>query len=130
MAEPHKPITKWAPIVGRWSFGDHQVTYLGPQQAQLPYPYGICISNARFSEGDAKVTVSLGEQSTSAGKKLTEARVLLGYRSLDEIYMMIGLGSWDRAYTIASLNLGARGARSPSLVARKTSVQTSNISSP
>lgn len=128
MAGSYKPVTKWAPIIGRWSLGDQQFTYLGSQQTQLPHPYGVCISNTRFSEGNVNVSVELTDQSASASKELTEARILLGYRSLDETYVMIGLGGWHSAYSIGQFEPGEGSGRSPSRAARKTSVQTSNTS--
>ena len=61
MARNLERVTKWAPIVGRWEVSDSVIAYLGPQQAQLPVPIGICISNIHFSQGEVKAFVHLPE---------------------------------------------------------------------
>lgn len=98
--------TRWAAIVGRWSFSEDQATYLGPdpnfpQSATL---VGICVTNFRLSAGKISCRVRLPD-STSEG------RLLLGYRSPDQRYVMAGIGGWNRAYTVGELEpaLGWRG---------------------
>jgi hypothetical protein len=84
--------SNWAALVGRWSFKEGLVTYLGPDQGS-PTPFGIALTNLRFSEG----TVSCRVRFTDAS---VEGRILLGYRSFGERYVMAGLGGWNRAYTV------------------------------
>jgi hypothetical protein len=101
MIDPDKP-TNWAAIVGRWSFSGEDASYLGPDD-DLPDrvpSYGICITNYQLTEGKVSCRVKLDE-STSEG------RFLIGYRSLDERYIMAGIGGWKRAYTV--------GEREPTL---------------
>ncbi|HTV57674.1 MAG TPA: hypothetical protein VMJ93_02290 [Verrucomicrobiae bacterium] len=87
-----KTPANWAPIVGRWSFQKGRVTYTGPDE-DSPLAYGICLTDLRLTEG----TVSCRVQFTEAS---AEGRILLGYRSLNERYVMAGLGGWKRAYTV------------------------------
>jgi hypothetical protein len=103
MTEPQNP-TNWAAIFGRWSFSGEQVTYLGPDELALALPLGICITNIQLTEGKISCRVKLPE-STSEG------RVLLGYRSPNERYIMAGVGGWKSAYSIGEFEpgLGWRG---------------------
>jgi hypothetical protein len=85
-------ITQWASMVGHWET-DRSGTakYLGPQADQRPF--GICISNVRFAEGEVRIAVcgTDGE---------VDGRVLLGYQSLESEYFVIGIGGYGDAYTI------------------------------
>jgi hypothetical protein len=90
-------ITSWAPIVGRWTIQTGTPTYEGPQQ-DTPHPFGICVSNASFSEGTIKVLINLSED--------TEGRVLLGYRSPDQPYWTVGLGGYGSAYVLSEYDPG------------------------
>jgi hypothetical protein len=53
-ASEHR-VDKWAGIVGRWKFEDGRASYEGPERPE--WPFGICLSNIRFLEGEARVTV-------------------------------------------------------------------------
>jgi hypothetical protein len=95
-------ITNWAAIVGRWSFSGQQATYLGPkvQNPAAGIPVGICVTNFQLTEGKVSCRVKLPDSES-------EGRVLLGYRSPNEIYVMAGIGGWSYAYTV--------GVRDPSI---------------
>jgi hypothetical protein len=95
----------WAPIVGRWSTEPERVRYLGPQDEGFKPPFGICVTNADFSDGSVSTSVSLSQSSDGASFR-TEGKVLLGYRSPEERYVMAGLGGWHRAYTIGEFDPG------------------------
>ena len=105
MTDEHVPITNWAAILGRWEFPSlDQAVYASPQPqweniAFLGRPFGICISNVRFSDGDAKVTVQFPKTATDVA-----AALLLGYRSVYDPYIMVGLGGWGFAYTIGEFD--------------------------
>jgi hypothetical protein len=105
MVQNLERVTKWAPIVGRWEISEGAITYLGPQQEQLAHPIGICISNSRFSEGEAKALVHLPEKFGGTGDEAS-GRILLGYKSLDLPYVMVGLGGYNRAYAISQFEPG------------------------
>ena len=56
-------VFSWAPIVGRWSIEDGSVTYLGPQE-NASFPFGLCVSNVRLSEGEASVSISISPKTS------------------------------------------------------------------
>lgn len=95
MAESQKPVN-WAAISGRWSVTGEQVAYIGPDQSS-PNPIGICVTSIELAEG--KVTCR-----TKFSGRDAEGRIVLGYRSPTEKYLMAGLGGWGRAYTIGEWN--------------------------
>ena len=98
MTEDYEAIKNWAPIVGRWMFpSPADSIYASPQQSNNPF--GICVSNSRFSEGDAKVLVQLPKDNKDVG-----GRILLGYRSVNDPYITIGIGGWGSAYNIAQFD--------------------------
>ena len=93
--------------MGRWTIKDGEVTYTGPQ-GNTGQPYGICLTNARFSEGVIKVAVELSPD--------TSGRVLFGYRSLSEGYWTAGLGGHEGcAYGLSEFS-PAYGWRATSLL--------------
>ena len=100
--EDEVSVSSWAPIVGRWSVEDGRVIYLGPQE-NASFPFGLCVSNVRLSEGEASVSVSISPK--------TSGRLLLGYRSPDERYLSVGLAGYGFAYTITDFEpaFGWRG---------------------
>ena len=121
MSEEFIDITKWAPVVGEWEFSNGHCVYRSPDEtlAQPQLPYGIAVSNVRFSEGTARTTirfapVGAGVPSNTVvaaggvppaagtvGAMVTgEARLLFGYRSPTDPYLAIGLGGHGRAYTV------------------------------
>jgi len=112
VTEGYEAIRNWAAIAGRWRFpSPADVIYESPQQPNIPF--GICVSNVRFSEGDAKVTITLqkaDDKPTSTG----EGRILFGYRSMADPYISIGLGGFGFAYSIAQSDR-ARGWRAVSV---------------
>lgn len=90
MAEQN--LIHWAPVAGRWSFNERDITYSGPEPNST-VELGVCVTNRRLTEGIVSCRVQFTAPSA-------EGRLLLGYRSLDEGYIMAGLGGWNRAYTI------------------------------
>jgi hypothetical protein len=89
-------VSNWAAILGRWRFDDGgRAVYDGPQKPE--WPFGICVSNVRFSEGEARVTVQQNSGSV-------DGRLLLGYRSPTVDYFAIGLGGYGNAYTMTHFN--------------------------
>lgn len=103
-------ITTWAPIVGRWKFAEPGAAdYLGPQP-ERPFPFGICVSNVRLSEGEARVTTRLPIGDTGVAPDAS-GRLLLGYRSPSDEYFSVGLGGYGYAYTLSHFDpaFGWRG---------------------
>jgi len=86
-----KTLEKWVPIVGRWNVSPAGVTYEGPSP-QSPRPFGICLSDTDLSDGHISANVRVSAKS--------EGRLLFGYRSPSERYVMAGVGGWGFAYAI------------------------------
>jgi hypothetical protein len=90
-----QPITKLAAMAGRWKFEEGRTVFEGPDRI---LPYGFCLSNVRFLEGEARVTV----QRTDAR---IEGRILLGYRSPANAFLAVGIG--PKGYSIAHFSPAA-----------------------
>jgi hypothetical protein len=90
-------IINLAPIVGRWKIEDGRATCEGPERPE--WPYGICISDIRFLEGEARVTV---RRKNGAG--LIDGRIVFGYRTEKHDYFTVGLHSEGKAYQIVHYN--------------------------
>jgi len=86
-------ISKWAGIVGRWSFEGNRASYNGPEQPE--WPFGICVSNIRLLSGEVRVTVKQSNTDLD-----TDGRILLGYQSMQSDYFTIGLGGHGKAYNV------------------------------
>jgi hypothetical protein len=91
-----QPITSWAPIVGRWTIENGTVTYDGPEEGAAN-PFGICLSNARFNEGEIRVKVELSTNGDVG-------RVLFGYSPQNGSYWTAGLGGYERAYVLSEFD--------------------------
>jgi hypothetical protein len=81
----------WAAVVGRWAATPELIQYLGPQP-QFPHPLGICLTNVNITGGTITARISPSGDA--------EGRILLGYRSPTERYVMAGLRGWNFAYSI------------------------------
>jgi hypothetical protein len=91
MADADVRVNNWAPIAGRWSISPEAQRYEGPQP-QLSRPFGICVAGKDLTDGCISACVCFSPK--NAGQ------LLFGYQSLDERYIMAGMGGWDFAYTI------------------------------
>lgn len=96
------PVTKWAPIVGLWTFEEGDVVFRGPQPEQpRQNPYGLCVSDVRFSGGEISVTIRFPSAEKGSGIPWdASAYVMLGYRSPAHEYFAVGLGGDQFAYTV------------------------------
>lgn len=92
-------IENWAPVVGRWSTESGLAKYLGPQDGAL-FPHGICVTDAALTDGNILTSLSWSEDEDSSG------RLLLGYRSPTDRYIIAGFGGWGFAYTIGEYDPG------------------------
>jgi hypothetical protein len=86
-----RPVNNFAAMLGRWKIDSGKVVYEGPQRPE--WPFGICVSDVRFLEGEASVTVFRPNGPI-------DGRILLGYRSLSSDYFAVGLGGYGAAYSI------------------------------
>src|SRR5882672_7602571 len=89
-------ITNLAPIIGRWKLDKGRATFLEPEKGQRTF--GLCVSDARFSEGDVRVKVC-------NPKRKPNCRLLFGYRSPTSDYYLVGLGGHSAAYSLVHFNL-------------------------
>jgi hypothetical protein len=109
-----KQITKWAPMAGLWDVSTTDPIYLKPQ-TQIGRtggrPVAICVSDIWFREGTAKVTVSFQKHANGGVDPDTSAAILLGFRSLDDEYFAVGLGSYGDAYVVLRFTLGSGWVR-------------------
>jgi hypothetical protein len=64
-----------------------------------PHPYGICVSNVRFSEGIARATIRFPKVGNT-NSVTSEGRLLFGYRSPAARYLTVGLGGHGYACTV------------------------------
>ena len=120
MSEGFNDITNWAAVVGEWDFSRARCVYRSPDETlgQPQLPYGICVSDVRFSGGTARTTIRFPRGAGVAGTAVVaagvpasvagsvgagvagEGRLLFGYRSLADPYITVGLGGAGRAYTV------------------------------
>lgn len=88
-------VTNLAAIIGRWKIEEGRAVF---EESERPeWPFGICVSNIRFLDGEARVTVRLMHERA-------EGRIVLGYRSLENEYFTVGLRGHGRAYSISHFN--------------------------
>src|SRR5208283_821463 len=87
---------------GRWQFDSQTSRYIGPQTDQVPLipRFGICVSNVRFSEGEAWASIRLPETDAKVSEDAS-AYLLFGYRSLSDEYLAVGLAGYSSAYTVS-----------------------------
>jgi hypothetical protein len=90
-------LTNLAAIVGRWKIEDGRAFCEGSERPE--WPLGLCVSNVRFLEGEARVTV---RRTNGAG--LLDGRIVLGYRSAQQDYFTVGVHSEGKAYQIVHYN--------------------------
>jgi hypothetical protein len=102
-------VVNWAAIHGRWRFDGAEAIYEGPhspQVGQFINPFGVCVSDVRFSEGEARTTVRLPPQvgpAAAAGRidANASAYLMFGFRALTQEYVLVGLAGNQYAYTIS-----------------------------
>jgi len=93
-----RKLKKWIAVVGRWTFDNDCVTYLGPEKDGA-FPFGICLSDVFLAEGELAGSIEIKQQDTPTGG--AAGRFLIGYRSPSERYITVGLGGYGRAYVLA-----------------------------
>lgn len=90
-------ISNWLGIVGKWEFEETgSATYAKPQLGERPF--GLCVSNVSMSEGE--VTLDFVQKEGDV-----DGRVVLGYKSPTDDYLAIGLGGYNKAYTLTHFSL-------------------------
>jgi hypothetical protein len=92
VSEDPSDIVNWAAIIGVWDCSGGHRLYKSPEKPE--WPYGVCVSNVLFSEGTARATICFAKLD-----KDPCARLLFGFRSLEQPYLGIGLGGASHAYS-------------------------------
>lgn len=91
----HADNANWAAIVGKWTEKSDIINYVGPASgARSNFPFGLFVSDKSITEGKLSVDVRVPDNTQNEG------RLLIGYRSPTERYLMAGLRGWGYAYTI------------------------------
>ena len=95
-------ITKWAPMAGLWDVSTTDPIYLKPQTQNPPHgrPVAICVSDVWFREGTAKVTVSFQKHASGSVDPNTSGAILIGFSSVDDEYIAVGLGGYGDAHVV------------------------------
>lgn len=88
----------FAALRGRWEITPERVEYLGNDD-ELGPPLGLCLTRVRFENGSVRVRVH-------GGGNGEHGRIVFGYRSEHERYLLAGLGGHNAAYTIAEMRPG------------------------
>lgn len=91
-------VKKWIPIIGNWEFSGSTAVYNGPEHGKAPY--GICVCDGEFKDGELQADVELGD--LLSGKSAdASGRLLVGFHSLAERYLCLGIGGYEAAYVIS-----------------------------
>jgi hypothetical protein len=89
---------RWAAASGLWQFDQSSAKYLGPSPGDGLQPYGIALTNRNLTDGSVQVRVRFSEIS-SEGQ--TAGGLVLGFQSERARYLIVQLGGYGRAYSIA-----------------------------
>lgn len=92
-------ITRWAAISGNWTFPEHAAHYSGAGETPMPATHGLAICDERFRDGLIRVTMRF--DGADGPLKESSAGIVLGYHSESGGYLIVGLGSFDQAYSIS-----------------------------
>ena len=90
----------WAAIAGLWDFDGGTATYRGPGSGDSGDPYGIALTDRGLTDGSLGVRISFSEMS-SVESGYVSAGVVLGFQSERSRYIVVQLGRYKRAYSIA-----------------------------
>lgn len=92
MLDKGKLNMDWIPISGKWKFEDDTITYLSPQDPQLPFGIALCSKTSR--NGNLETNILLTEAKDSSG------RIIFGYNAGNYSYFSAGLGGYKYAFLI------------------------------
>jgi hypothetical protein len=95
---------RWAALSGLWQFAGSSAKYLGPSSADGVPPYGIALTNHNLTDGFVRVRVKLSEVDFAGH---ISAGFVLGFQSERYRYVIVQLGAYGRAYSIAEFVPGA-----------------------
>jgi hypothetical protein len=91
----------WAALAGRWDFSGDSASYLegspGGVVGGKPIELGLAISNLQMSDGTVRTRVRFA----ALPDEPQAARVMIGYQSNRERYVLAQLGASDAAYSLS-----------------------------
>src|SRR5277367_457379 len=100
--------TRWAAATGLWEFNGDSATYTGPSSSEGFQPYGLALTNWSVTDGTVSVHVkfsALGRDEERKGH--ISAGLVLGFQSERSRYILVQLGAYGSAYSIAEYRPGA-----------------------
>lgn len=101
MTRVWEPILDLTPVSGKWSISSPgKANYCGEREG----PIGVCASKTPFVEGELCVQVRL-EEGEGHEPSYVRAGLLLGYRSLRDTCVAVGLGDASLGYIAGAFDL-------------------------
>ena len=90
--------TRWAAATGLWEFHGPSASYIGPSSADGSPAYGIALTNWNLTDGTVKVGIRFSEVDSEGH---ISGGVVLGFQSERSRYVLVQLGAYGRAYSVA-----------------------------
>jgi hypothetical protein len=90
--------TRWAAASGLWEFDGSSARYEGPSSGGRAAPYGLALTNWNLTDGAVSVGLKFSEVDTGGD---IAGGVVLGFQSERSRYVLVQLGGYGRAYSIA-----------------------------
>lgn len=90
--------TRWAAVTGLWEFHGPSASYTGPSSSEGFPAYGIALTNWNLTDGMVQVGINFSEVDWDGH---ISAGVVLGFQSERSRYVLVQLGAYGRAYSIA-----------------------------
>jgi len=83
---------------GLWQFAGSSAKYVGPSSGEGVPPYGIALTNHNLTDGSVRVHIKFSEVDFAGH---ISAGIVLGFQSERSRYVIVQLGGYGRAYSIA-----------------------------
>jgi hypothetical protein len=104
MTASFEPIKHLVPIIGKWDLSTpERPIYNAPQEDLYGRPFGICLSDVRFVEGQVRVTVKIPNSKKGSN---ASGRILIGYKDWDADYLCVGIDKSELAYVLYQYQKG------------------------
>lgn len=87
--------TRWAAVTGLWQCDGPNANYKAPSS---DLAYGLAVTNWNLTDGAAEVDIEFSEIDVEG---LISAGLVLGFQSERSRYILVQLGAYGRAYSIA-----------------------------
>jgi hypothetical protein len=102
MEQEFKPLTRWAPMFGKWEFAEGRAIYIGPQAGQQT-PFGLVIGEVQLTAGRITGRITLPTEA-----KKNSGRLVFGYSAVTRGYFSSGIHGYGFAYVLDEF-MEARG---------------------